>query len=181
MKAKKYYLNALSRKSIANLQRELRAYKDSLLANCRRFVEELAKEGIVIAENNNHPEFASDIGFKVELNPEKDGCVALMIGFPKRMVESEWVTKEGEKSATVNPLLMAEFGSGFQAKNPMDVPGVGQGTFPGQTHAFERQWSWMTADGKWHTSSGITPTMPMYKASLELPQKIADVARRVFG
>ena len=62
---------------------------------------------------------------------------------------------------------MIEFGSGLRAQNPKNIPGVGTGTFPGQTHASDPNgWWYMDLEGNWNHSYGITPQMPMYKASI---------------
>ena len=76
---------------------------------------------------------------------------------------------------------MIEFGSGFKANNPKDIPGVGQGTFPNQTHAFDKEgWYWVDLDGKLNHSYGISPEMPMYKASLEVIKEVRTVVKEVF-
>lgn len=95
-------------------------------------------------------------------------------------IVSEWQTLDGVKSAEVSPCLMIEFGSGLKAENPASVPGVGTGTFPGQTHAEQGTWSYMDLDGNWHTSSGVTPRMPIYYAGKELREKVLAIARDVF-
>ena len=83
----------------------------------------------------------------------------------------EWATG----SAVVDPLLMAEFGSGQFA-----VEGH-RGTFPNQKHAFDPNgWYWRDLSGELHHSRGITPTRPLYKAKEEMTQQIREVAERVF-
>jgi hypothetical protein len=63
----------------------------------------------------------------------------------------------------------------------MKVPGVGQGTFPDQTHAFDKEgWYWMDENDEWHYSRGITAKMPMYKASQEIQTIAKRKAKEVF-
>ena len=62
--------------------------------------------------------------------------------------------------------------------------GVGQGTFPGQTHAFEDSWWYKEWDengkGEWKRGRGVTPTHPMYHAKMKMYEQIYNVARKVF-
>lgn len=104
------------------------------------------------------------------------------MAFDRAKITSVWKTKEGLKSAEVSPLLMAEFGSGQYAQNPNNIVGVGQGTFPGQKHAFDEEgWYWVGLDDKLYHSYGIDPSMPMYEASQALFETAVRVAREVFG
>lgn len=85
----------------------------------------------------------------------------------------------------VSMLAMIEFGSGIHF-NPTDNPkarefGMGIGTFPNQTHAFDTNgWYYMDDSGEWHHSYGIKATMPMYSASHEMIKNIRSIAREVF-
>lgn len=85
----------------------------------------------------------------------------------------------------VYPLMMIEFGAGIHY-NPVDNPkasqfGMGVGTFPGQTHAFDTNgWYYMDDDGKWHHSYGVKATMPMYYADHEIIRNYVTIAKQVF-
>ena len=77
---------------------------------------------------------------------------------------------------------MTEFGSGWGAENPMKIPGVGQGTFPGQTHAFDKEgWYWLDENDNLNYSRGITAKMPMYKASIRIQEIAIKKAKEIFG
>ena len=84
----------------------------------------------------------------------------------------------------LSPILLAEFGSATYAEVLFDVEGVGQGTFPGQTHAFEDSWWYKEWDengkGEWKRGRGVTPTHPMYHAKMKMYEQIYNVARKVF-
>ena len=70
----------------------------------------------------------------------------------------------------------------LRTKNPMNVLGVGTGTFPGGTHGADPEgWWYMDLDGVWHHSYGMTPKMPMYHASLAIMSNVQRVAKEVFG
>lgn len=172
----------LSQSGIEKLKKELNNYKKTTLTNMLiRYVSELAREGIVVAEQNVGG-FGKYITFSMQTNVKKDGCNALILAKETGKIISSWQTLEGIKTAEVSPLLMAEFGSGSGAENPMKVPGVGQGTFPEQTHAFDKEgWYWMDLDGNWNYSKGITAKMPMYNASLRIREITKKKAKEVFG
>ena len=172
----------LSVKGIEELKRELLNYKEVTLNNLlREYVTELAQEGITVGQQNVGG-FGKYITFSIQTDITKDGCKALMVATETGKIISSWQTVDGIKTAEVSPLLMAEFGSGWGAENPMNVPGVGQGTFPGQSHAFDKEgWYWMDLDGNWNYSKGINAKMPMYKASQHIHQIAKSKAREVFG
>ena len=126
--------------------------------------------------------FGRYIRLSSEITPEKAGCKAIIIMEDTMRIVSEWQTLEGVKRATVSPMLMLEFGSGLQAENPANIPGVGTGTFPDQTHAENPGgWWYMDLDGAWHHSSGVSAKMPMYHAGKEIRAKLVSIAREVFG
>ena len=76
---------------------------------------------------------------------------------------------------------MAEFGSGWLSEVLFNVSGVGQGTFPGQIHAFdEKGWYWTTEDGVKHHSIGEKPTHPMHNAMNEMIRDVEKIAVEVF-
>ena len=173
--------NVFSQSSIQELQKQLRDYKNSLNDKCEQFVRELAESGISVAKQNVG-NFGKYITFYVKTKQDQNECTGALIAINTGIIKSEWRTQDGVKTADVNPLLMAEFGSGMKAENPMNVPGVGQGTFPGGTHGNDPSgWWWMDLNGDWHHSRGVTPTMPMYHASLEMITKVQSIATKVFG
>ena len=160
------------------------AYKKGLAEKCKTFVEELAKVGIETAQQNTG-QFGKFITFKTEVEPEKYGCKAVMVASNTGLIKSVWrVNSAGDtREADVSPILMAEFGSGLKANNPRaEEFGMGTGTFPDQTHAEDPDgWWYQTLDEVWHHSYGVTPTMPMTRASAEMFDKIQSVANQVFG
>lgn len=179
--AKKILKADLSISSIRQLQKDLEKYKTDLVRKCEEFVRRLAESGIDVAKQNVGS-YGKYITFSVKAEQNQNGCKGVLVASNTGIIKSEWRTQDGVKTADVSPLLMAEFGSGMKAENPMNVPGVGQGTFPGGTHGNDPSgWWWMDLNGEWHHSRGVTPTMPMYHASLEMIAKVQSVAKRVFG
>ena len=178
----------MARKIITNISNtqleqtinELHKYAQRLSERCEQFVNELADIGIETARwnlfnivNDTNGEMIS-YGDKVVFTKEGswDTETATCIIIPEsHPYISAWKTG----IAIVDPLLMAEFGSGMYA-----VEGH-RGTFPEQTHAFDPNgWYWRDLDGNLHHSYGIEPSRPLFKAKEEMKNQIHEVAERVF-
>lgn len=146
------------------------------------FAKRLAEYGISIA-SDNVAGYGKYIMFCTEISPQANGCKTVMVATNTGLIKSEWRTEDGEKSADVSPILMVEFGSGLRANNPKAAEfGMGTGTFPGQNYAQDPSgWWYMDLDGEWHHSYGVAPSMPMYKAAMEMQRNIWKIAKEVFG
>ena len=182
----KITLNAFSANSIKDAQYQLMKYKAELLEKCKLFVEELAKVGVMVGEQNTGA-FGKYITFKVDVDPIKYGYKAVLVASNTGLIKSEWVINSSgdTKTADVSPILMAEFGSGLKADDAYgkrQSPQMGTGEFPGQTHAKDPNgWYYQTTDGVWHHSYGVEPTYPMMNASIAMTEMIGSVAKSVFG
>lgn len=169
----------LDTEEINDLIEELNDYADTMQSRCQMFVQALADAGIKVAKANLG-DYDGLVIFSKDIEPTEDGCTALMIATDKEKVIRSWFRGGEEVSAEVSPLLMAEFGSGWHSEVLFDIEGVGQGTFPGQKHAFDTNgWFWKDDDGK-HHSYGEAPSYPMYKASLEMISQIQQIAEEIF-
>lgn len=173
----------LSVREVQAAIKEVKAYQNDLNRKCEELCRKLTAEGIKIAQAHiGDSGFGKYIRLASEITPEQAGCQAVLYMEDTSKIVSEWKTLEGVKKATVSPMLMIEFGSGLKAENPANIPGVGTGTFPGQTHAENPGgWYYMDLDGNWHHSTGVSPKMPMYYAGKEMREKIVAVAKEVFG
>ena len=172
---------SLSESSIQGAIRQLQQYKQEILNKCEKLVSELADSGIEVGKSNTG-NFGHYIIFSKKLQPNSNGCTAIVVATETGKIISQWQTSDGIKTADVSPLLMAEFGSGWRAQPHFDDDRGGQGTFPEQTHAFDSEgWYWRDLEGNLHHSYGITPTMPMYKAYSHMEQNIINKAKEVFG
>ena len=180
--AKRVFKSDLSVKGIEQLKKDLLDYKNNTLPNLlKQYVEALAKEGISVGEQNVGG-FGKYITFSIQTEVSKDGCKALLLASENGKIISSWKSYGEIKTAEVSPLLMAEFGSGWGAENPMQIPDVGQGTFPGQTHAFDKEgWYWIDEDDNLNYSKGITAKMTMYKASIRIQEIAIKKAKEIFG
>ena len=183
MATRKKNLDITSRKSIQEMINYLERYKKSLPDRCKKFGEELAQVGIRVAALStlgnglgNYVVFAKEV--KSFSNSE---CTTIMYGRDIRTVFGD-----GVDAAEISPILMLEYGSGPKGAPPQSIIDghlyVGQGSFPGQTHAFDPNgWYYMsTKDNKWHHSFGVTPTYPMQKAFDTMQKQVDKIARKVF-
>lgn len=159
---------------------ELHQYAQRLAERCEQFVSELADIGITTAKWNlfsivndtegNMISYGDKVFFSKDVNFDTEGATAIIIPESQPYV-SAWSTG----IALVDPLLMAEFGSGMFA-----IEGH-RGTFPEQKHAFDPNgWFWRDLNGQLHHSYGIEPTRPLFKAKEEMSNQIHEVAERVF-
>ena len=152
----------------------LEDYKNGLDDKARLISDRLADVGITIARQNVGGEFESYLIFGKEF--DGDNCI-----FYATDSGDIHITWDGSEGYDVSPLLLCEFGSGQFADNPFSVPlPVGQGTMPNQTHAFDPNGWWWKVNGETHHSIGVPPDAPMYNASLEIMDKVVEVAREVF-
>lgn len=88
--------------------------------------------------------------------------------------------------ASGDSVLFFEFGAGIHynkaISNPLESKyGMGVGTYPEQTHAFNDKGWWFTNDsGESEHSYGIQATMPVYMAQKKMKSLASDEIRKVF-
>lgn len=179
----KYRFNArLTKDSIDNLIQDIKNYQNTLEHKVDFFQKRLAEYGIQVAKMNLG--ILDDVGntsYLIGFRTTTENGVTIIHAFDKQKVINTWVNEFGLQSAEISPLLMAEFGSGWNAHDIYGV-GLGQGTFPGQTHAFDKPgWHWKDENGEWHYSNGIIPQMPIFKACMQMQSDYKRIAREVFG
>lgn len=139
-------------------------------------VRRLAEIGITVAEYTVYSTFRPYIEFKYET---KSLGVGELVGSDNALIHRIWYTKGGQVSgeADISPLLMSEYGAG-----PYALHGH-RGTFPEQKHAFQSEWFWYDQGGTKHSSEEdytIIATQPMYKALVEMMNKVTAIAKEVF-
>lgn len=150
-------------------------YSNSLEDKAHRLSEALADLGITVAYQNVGGEYGSYLIF----GKEGEGDEVIFYATDSGEIHVSW---DGSAGYDVSPLLLCEFGSGQYADNPFSIPlPVGQGTMPGQTHAFDPNgWYWRV-NGELHHSIGVPPDSPMYNASLEIMESVVKIAKEVFS
>ena len=169
-------------KSIDRAIQELERYKVELYNRCVMFVDELAKLGIETGKANCG-EYGDRISFSREATVTPDGAKGRLIAVGDTLVRFRGSINNLTVIYDANALLLAEFGSGWEAKVLDPVPGlnVGQGTFPDEKHAFDPDgWYYLGEDGVYHHSYGETPTHPMHAAMLAMIFDYQKAARKAF-
>lgn len=165
--------------SVSDIQRtisEIKSYQNELQEKCNKFCAKLSESGIAEASYHlSESPLGKTILVKADIDKSKVGCKAMIIATGKTITNDY---------GTVNSLLLVEFGSGIyynHEQNPKaDEYGMGIGTFPDQTHAFEDGWWFLNDNGDWIYSHGVKATMPMYNAGKEMRKKMVSVAKEVF-
>lgn len=168
----------LSTEGIKSIIDQLQHYADVDLPHLAdELVRRLAEIGITVAEYSVYSTFRPYIEFRYDT---KSLGVGELVGQDNALIHRVWYTKGGDikGEADISPLLMSEYGAG-----PYAMTGH-RGTFPGQTHAFQSEWYWYDASGEKHSSEEdytIIATQPMYRALIEMMQKVTAVAKEVFS
>lgn len=176
----------LTPSDIAYARREIRKYKNSLSKKCSKFVSKLAAKGITVAKQNTG-EFGGYIVFEKHVDAETYGARGFILATQTGLIRREWrtnATATGVTSADISPLLMAEFGAGIKHDKNKHAHqfGMGAGTFPGQTHAFDPDgWWYLDMNWEWQHADGIEPGMPMTRAAEEMERQIFATAQEVFA
>jgi hypothetical protein len=177
----------LNTRSINNAIEQIERFKKELQTKLAQFVSELAEVGIEIAKQNIRVEEdgvmvdrSGLVQFSKDVSTTVDGVQCIIVATPTPYVTHWKRSKEGKEvlSAEVNPLLMAEFGSGVNA-----IDGHA-GTFPSETakkNVAHGSWAWYDTQGGKHISTGNTPTRPLFKAKQEMENQIREIAQRVFS
>lgn len=170
-------INLFDSKSIQNAIKQIEQYRDDLPRKCQEICRRLVEEGVKVADVAiNSVPIGKTITLTTDINPSKMGCKAML-----KMTGRETRTEDGR---TFFSALAIEFGAGIyynSNSNPKSSEfGMGVGTFPGQTHAFQDGWYYLGNDGNWYYSHGVQASMPMYKASVALRQKIDSIIKDVF-
>lgn len=181
------YEARLDTKELDNLAKEIRNYRKNILPNkVELFVKKLADVGIRTAESrlitlDDLGNVSSLVLFEKKFDKTDGNISCLIIAQDKMLLQQAYFGKDKQViTKLVSPILMYEFGSGQKADNSHLADGVGQGTFPNQTHAFNKEgWYWQTLDGVWHHSKGIKPTQPMFFASQQMQRQIKSVAKEI--
>lgn len=170
----------LSEDSIKKAIQDLEQYKKDLNRKIEIFTEKLAKRGEKVAlQRINESPLRRSITLRSEKKSSETGCKVILIATGE--------IKQSGDYPPFNTLLAIEFGSGIHY-NPVPNPneadfGLGVGTFPGQTNAFNKDGWWFYDEKKdeWIHSYGVKATMPMYRATVEMINTYKEVAKEVFG
>ena len=168
-------------KSIDRAIQELERFNVELHNRCAIFLDELAKIGIETGKVNCGV-YGDRISFSREVTVTPDGAKGRLIAVGDLLARFRG-SKNNLTVIYANALLLAEFGSGWEAEVLDSVPGVdmGQGTFPDEKHAFDPDgWWYLGEDGVYHHSYGEAPTHPLHAAMLAMIFDYQKAARKAF-
>ena len=171
----------LDGRSISAAIRQLEEYRDSLKEKSHDLVEAVAEVGAETARASGGT-YADGDSFDVVADYNSTDAKALMVGTGTEITK-EWGENDNQrKSATINSLLMDEFGSGGMAEVLFDgVDGIGgRGTLNTYGNAYRDEWYWNDR-GFVEYSSGEIPSHPMHNASMEMRQSAEKIAKEIFG
>ena len=181
-KARRTLQAECSVEGIKRLADQIRQYSIDIEQANNKFVRRLAEEGFDIARiavyNGLDPEtWNGRLIYPYDV--DKDVGVFAIENDDSGEIDGVCLSFTGSQ------VLFIEFGSGWYwngAVNPKAKKfGYGVGTYPGQKHAFdENGWSYQGEDGKWRKSMGTQATMPMYKASVAIREKLVAIAKEVY-
>ena len=178
MKKKKISVDLFSQKSIQDAIKQIENYRDDLPKKCQEICRRLSEEGVMVADVAiNSVPIGKTITLTTDINPSKMGCQAIM-----KMTGRETRTEDGRIFFTA---LAIEFGAGIRynsTSNPKAKEfGMGVGTFPDQTHAFDPNgWYYLDSNGEWKHSYGVQASMPMYHAFSEMTKSVDKIVKEVF-
>ncbi len=168
----------LCESDIRKAVKEVDEYWKKLQTKTKVFCGRLAEFGMTVASAKiGESPLGQYVSLNVKYSNPASSCKAIL--FATGQVKN---TEYGQ----VYPLMMIEFGAGIHYNHDANPKagqfGMGVGTFPGQTHAFQEEgWYYMDTDGKWHHSYGVKATMPMYSADTEMILNIRKIAKEVFS
>lgn len=181
---KRLYISINNSKSIDKVIKELEKYRDSLDDKLNEFIRRLADIGVNAAmmtlATKGQGDAERDADFNVEFDVDGETI--------KGVVSISSKPRETADGRLFYPHLAWEFGAGNRfngstSPNPKaDKFGMGPGTFPGQTHVPNPgYWYYRDENGEAVRSYGTQAIMPMYTATIEMLERINDIAKEVFG
>ena len=165
-------------KSLQQAIKQIESYRDDLPRKCQEICRRLSEEGVRVADAAiNSVPIGKTITLTTDINPSKMGCRAIM-----NMIGRETRTEDGRIFYTA---LAIEFSAGVRYANTASPKakdfGMGTGTFPNAKHSWQMEgWYYLDSNGEWKHSYGVQASMPMYKASVEMQQKIDSIVKEVF-
>lgn len=165
--AKKTITVEMNSQSINDAIIELRKMEQEFMRKFDIFVSALTNDSIAIARTHIQTgagnEREANVYYQVDRSGEITTATIWMTG-------RDWV--------------FVEFGAGIYY-NPADPPhaanyGLGVGTYPGQTHAFDNGWWYTDGNGLSQYTHGTEGTAPMYHAAENIRNNAIKKALQIF-
>lgn len=180
MAKKRYEVDILSQSSIAELQRQLKAYQNDLSRKCELVVKTLVDIGRPIVESNIAQAQITYGDKNIQSGADTSHNTTVKITSLKDYARADFVVDGKE-------IVFIEFGSGVYHNAP---PGAsshpkGQefgfviGSY-GQHKGVQKVWGYYADSGELILTHGVEATMPMYKAVQEMYKQAPNVVKKVF-
>ena len=184
----------LNSKELMKAAKDIERYGKRLERKTGEFLHALADRGIDVAQMHE----GDFTGYIVYSKRRKGNSIKIFAKDSQAIVNTWYINSKSTevRQMTISPLLMAEFGSGFDA-DPRGITGVGQGTNSPYGHAFDSDgWYWYQdspetrsgaqfvkeKNGRWKFhSKGTPPSRPLMNAVLDLINEVETIAYQIFG
>lgn len=193
----KTFTISLDSNEIRQAAEDLRTYAEEFQMKCERFFDACADHGIKIAQMHEG-DFGGYIVYSKRFETDGEEYTIYIVATDTPLTKTWYTSATGgkTKSATISPLLMAEFGSGWKALE--EIPAgvnAGRGTLNTYGHADQPSWSWWTdnasdqtdaqmissKNGRWlFKTSGIVPSRPLHEAVMSLVKDVEGIAISIF-
>lgn len=172
---------SLSEKSVNEAIRQLQQYKNWLIKKTSQLVKELAEVGIPVIDEN-----MAKASYTYDEKGVRSGSDTSHHSYVEMKSAGEYV--EAKLIVEGKELMFIEFGAGVfyngeagTSPHPKgEVNGMVIGSY-GEGHGVQKIWEYYADSGEFILSHGVEAQMPVYKADMEIIQKYAEVARRVFS
>ena len=165
--SKKISIKIISNKSIQNAAKEVESYAYELTDKCNELAKKLAQVGVQTAQMKVAQYDAVYTGELLSSINYEQGAVIKK--------GATWIVYTGCPWAK-----FVEFGTGIVGKEkPHKDIGIVGWKYDVNEHG-EKGWFYFR-DGEWHWTKGLPSRPFMYETSIELAEKIAEVAKEVFG
>lgn len=176
-----FNVDVLSQKSVDNLIKELRQYKDSLPKKCEEFVRRLYELGLPIIEQK-----IDEAGFTVDAKGIESGSSTEHNTHIELRHFGDYsqatIVVEGED------LFFIEFGSGVHYNGAVGSSphpkgqelGYTIGSY-GQGNGRKDTWGYYKDNGDLVLTHGTKATMPIQSAIDAIEQQMTEIAKEVFG
>ena len=153
--------------SLSDAIKQLKAYREDINNKLDELIRVLANDGVVVA--------------KAWLGATQGDSSRAAVGLE---IDSSGNIHTAMISLSGADALFIEFGAGIYY-NGSDPPhaaefGYGVGTYPGQTHAFDRGWWYTDESGHSNYSHGTEGTAPIYHAAENIRNTAIKKAISIF-
>lgn len=157
----------MSRQSIQEAIKELERERVKFLEKVKLFTRMLANDGVQIALYQIRTSIGDSQPPNITLDIDEGGDYC-----------SAYIQISGKD------FLFVEFGAGI-SYNPSNPPhaaqyGMGVGTYPGQTHAYDKGWWYIDDNGNKHYSRGTQGTAPLWNARETIRNEAIITALQIF-